>query len=238
MKDKKLDFTIAPIFNQSMPVWTEFLHIECACDEAIGYKYDENDAKRILSIYLSEWKDNKYSFAFGAYHANHMIGFTKGYLSQPGEAYIGNLYVLPKYQKKGVGTQLLRNAEKTSSLVADCVKLVSLQDAEDFYEKKNGYDHNGYDHIGGMTKNLSPFISGIVPVFQWIKRSFYADFKVKVDGYLLRENKHQPTFVHLNKYGAVDGVTLRTKDGKNKIWTDVYQNKCRYELLKALNNVK
>ena len=233
MSDKNLNFEIVPIFNQTGPVWNEFARIESACDKVLGYSVNKDDTNRMIKNYMRDWYENKYNFAFGAYYNQTMIGFTKGFMGDEfHEVYLSNLYVLPKYQKKGVGTKLLKTAERASSIVADRISLIPLIGACGFYEIKNGYENRYGDQI----KDLSPFVSGIMPVFQWIKRDFNVAFNIKADGKLLRHNKHQPIFMYLNDYGAVDGVALQTKTGENKIWTDI--NRCRHMLLNALQKIK
>ena len=232
---KKLNFEISPIFKQTNPIWTEFMHIECACDEKLNYHPDDMDKQRMMLNYKADWQENRYKFAFAAYRANRIIGFTRGYLgSEPGETYIAGLYVLPRYHKIGIGTKLLKMAERTSSIVADRVGLIALPNAVDFYLLKNDYEQRE----GSTKKDLSPFITGVVPVFQWMTRKINCKFNVEVDNVLLRANKNQPMFIYLNEFGEVDGVAVHTKDGKNKFWVKRGQDLCRYELSWALNRVR
>ena len=234
MADKNIYFQFVPIFNQSRQIWTEFVHIECVTDEEmLDYYTDKEGKKRIMHNYAFKWRASKYSFAFAAYHDEQMIGFVDGYLESRNEMWLDSLYVLPKYQKMGIGTNLLKMAERTSSIVANRINLIPLSESKNFYIQKNGYGYRGY-----MGKDLSDFATGVVPVFQWIKRNFNFAMNVKVDGYMLRKNEHQPTFVYLNERGQVDGVALRTKDGGSVIWTKDNQDKCYDALFQVLNKTR
>ena len=230
MKNKKTDFKIVPVFKQAKPIWVDFVHIET---KVLNYDVDIAGQKHVLSGYAQNWRQDKYSFAFAAYYKNQMIGFAKGCLGEQDETFLDHLYVLPEYRKWGVGSQLLNAMEQASCLVAYKMSLYPLSGSMKFYDK---HKYTSWHHY--MIKDVPNFTNCVIPVFQWIVRSFHSKFNVDVDNSLIRQNKHQPIFVHLNKYGEVDGVAVRTKGGENKIWTDVYQNKCRYKLLNALNKVK
>ena len=230
MIDKKIDFQIIPIFNQAAePIWHDFVAIERACDVAMDY---ETNTESILKNYAHDWRHSKYPFGFGAYDGDKMIGLAVGYgYDGLTEAHLNSLYILPEYHRHGIGTLLLKEAEKTSTMIAKNLDLLPLWNAIPFYET-NKYNKSSY----GMEKELSPVKNDIVPVFQWIPRSFQYKFNVVADGYVLRKNKHQPLFVYINKNKQIDGIALRTKAGENKIWLAQGQNACRRKLINALNN--
>lgn len=235
MMNKKIDFEIVPIFNQHDEIWHDFLYIEMMCDKSMGYNYNAYDKHSVLSNHEKDWKNNDYNFAFAAYRKTEMIGFAKGFLDVAETTYLDNLYVLPKYQGIGIGSELLTQVEKTSALISNCLSLMPLNSAVNFYK------HNGYgwgDYCGDMGKYLSCFSDSVVPVFQWKKQKFQVKFSVKVDSNLLKQNKYQPVFAYINEFGKVDGVALRTKSGENKFWIKSGQNACKCELLKALDKAR
>ncbi len=241
MAKQKLDFNIVPIFNQTAPgVWNDFIRIEAVCDTEL-YKLSyptEPIIQSRLRAYKGACHENKHNFAFGAYSNGQMIGFSQGRLYQENEMYLDRLYVLPKYHRCGVGTQLLKAVEQTSALIATKIKFIALEEAASFYEQKHGYQQFAY-----MEKNLSPTANSIVPIFQWIKKDFNIKIDIHVNTMALKQSKYQPIFVHINENREIDAVTTRTKDGTNKIWANynipLSQSKpYRDELLKTLEKIK
>lgn len=238
MRSKKQDFEIVPMFNQDDAIWSEFMKIEKACDQKLGYNYTDYDEWRIMRGHEQDWKNKEHNFAFAVYHKTQMIAFAKGYYDSDAlsdSAYLDSLYVLPEYRKIGIGKKLLNMAEKTSSMVAGRIQLIPLSGAVNFYQ------HNGYGwgaNEGTLAKYLSAVSDDIVPVFQWKKKSFRARFNVKVDSNLLKRNKYQPVFVHVNDVLKIDAVALRTKDGEHRFWIKPGQEFLRHELSSALDNVR
>lgn len=242
MINKTVNFQIVPIFNQDAPgVWDDFVRIESTCDtELHGLSYPTQPIiKDRISVFKESLRENKHNFAFGAYKNGRMIGFTHGHLCQENEMYLDRLYVLPKYHRCGIGTQLLKAAEQTSALMATKIKFIALEEAINFYTQKHEYEQFAY-----MEKGLSPNTNYIAPVFQWVKKDFVIKFDVSVDTLTLKQSKYQPIFVHINGDCEIDAVVTRTRDGIDKTWanyTDIplKQSKpYRDKLLNALNNVR
>ena len=230
---EKIKYNIVPIFNDiAQSRWEDFAYIEGACDKDAGYIHDYSWC--ILGNYANDLKIYKYHFAFAAYHRKQMVGFAKGYLSDvPNETYLDKLYVLPKYQKMGIGKQLLTTVEKASSVVANRISLTSLFSARDFY-KNNDYkrDFNGYE------KNLAQLSNEIVPVFQWQKIPFAIKSNVEINRHLLQLHEYSPALVYVNENGEIDGIAIKSSFGQNKVWTSKDKNACKGALLKAIQKIK
>lgn len=251
-KDKKFD--IVPIFNQSVKgVWDDFINIEFACNAEIIRSFTgkfrnlcskEEERQSHLCDYQRNLYNWQHNLAFAAYHKKEMVGFAQGFCFERSselfsvyskEAFLEHLYVLPEYQKCGIGSRLLRAFENTSCLIADKISLTPLRRAVDFYVK------NGYRYFGDMEKDLAHCSNGVIPVFHWIKKDFNVKFNVAVDSMFLKQNIYQPIFVYLNKDGEIDGVI--GGNGENKMWINKKQEKdevkyCRCQLLKAFSKVK
>lgn len=237
MLSKKQDFKIVPIFNQNQDIWFDFMNVEKICDKSLGYDYTDYDKRRILLGHELDWKNNEYNFAFAAYNKTQMVGFAKGYSDSniQKRAYLDALYVLPEFHKMGIGKQLLNMSEKTSSMIAERIQLIPLSGATDFYQH-NGY---GWGADGGVLGKYLPAVyNDIVPVFQCKKKSFRVKFNVKVDSKLLKQNKYQPVFVHVNDVSKIDAVAIRVKDSEDKFWFKPGQEFLQHELSCALNNVR
>jgi GNAT superfamily N-acetyltransferase len=241
MAKQKLDFNIVPIFNQNASgIWYDFIRIEAVCDtELYGLSYPtESIIQSRFRAYKGACHEHKHTFAFGAYHNGQMIGFSQGRLYQENEMYLDRLYVLPKYHRCGIGTQLLKAAEQTATIFATKIKFIALEEAASFYEQKHGYQQFAY-----MEKNLSPTANSIVPIFQWIKKDFNIKIDIHVNTMELKRNKYQPIFAHINENREIDAVATRTPDGKTKTWANynipLSQSKpYRDELLQTLSKTK
>ena len=247
MINKNANFNIVPVFNQSAKgVWTDFINVETVCNkEMFNLHISEDVAAMYLRDYarnLGQWKHN---FAFAAYAKEKMVGFIQGFAFEKSsefysvyskETFLEHLYVLPKYHKCGIGSQLLNAFEETASLVSSKVILTPLRNAITFYEK------NGYKYFGDMEKNLVPCVNKVVPVFQWIKTDFDVKLNVTVNNHFLQKNRYKPVFVYLNKDSEIDGVIIKT-DTENKMWLNQQQEKsklriCRCKLAQSLDKVK
>ncbi len=129
--------TIVPIFNQAAPgIWDDFLRIRAATME-YNYNNKLTDAEiaQYRREYIDSWRRRSTNIAFGAYSDTDMIGFARGSCAG-GRTELGCLYVLPEYQNLHVGTRLLALAENTASLYTNNIELVSLGNAEPFYQSK------------------------------------------------------------------------------------------------------
>ena len=242
MTKKAPDFQIIPIFNQAAKaVWHDFLNIEIACDTKI-YKLDP-PCKTVIKTKLRGYKksntDYKHNFAFVAYTGQRAIGFAQGYAIDTHEAYLHHLYILPQYQKCGIGGALLHAVEQSCSVFANTISLVALENAVSFYEQKHDYSGIGI----AREKELNIPANSVIPVFQWIKKDFCAKFAIPVETMSLKQSKFQPIFVHTNEYRQIDAITTRTMDSANKIWMSVNVRQpeldfCSCELLNALRKTR
>lgn len=247
MANKNINFDIVPIFNQSAKgVWTDFVYVETFCNREMFNLYVSED---VVATYLRDFARNlgqwKHNFAFAAYAEEKMVGFIQGFAFEKSselysvyskETFLEHLYVLPKYHKSGIGTQLLKAFEETAALMSSKVVLTPLKSAVGFYEK------NGYAYFGDMEKNLVPCANKVVPVFQWVKKDFDVKLNVTVNNHYLQKNKYNPIFACLNRDSEIDGVIIKT-DTENRMWLNHEQDKnnlrfCRCKLERALDKVK
>lgn len=209
------EIKILPIFNQSVPgVWDNMLRIRIA---AMQYNYNikltDEDVANAMAEFHRSWKRRAFNFAFGAYDGDKMIGCINGDV-QNKTAFIRHLYVLPEYQGQRVGANLLRAAEKATSIAANQSELVSLAKAEKFYVRM-GYSSpigtNNYQ------KKLSAPKCCTLPVF-YCAPSFERGVKALCHGVsdIPTRNQinetHMPVFSEysidskLRSVGIIDGV--------------------------------
>ena len=235
----KPNILITPIFDQSAgTVWFDFLRIETLCHQNYGYKVNKETKIDIYNRNVNEWEKQKYTFAFGAYDGNKMVGFASGYREDQQEMYLHNLYVMPEYKGRGIGTALLEQCEHNARLVTDYMTVVSLNEALGFYEKC-GYSI--YDKRN-CEKKLQKDSIGIIPVFKSI--DYFHDVDIGLDGDIteLKQCKNLPMFAYTSLGRRIDAVALRSLTGENKIWTNSkkYGMKDFYEkkLLGALEKVR
>lgn len=163
--------------------------------------------------YLEVWGKQKNVFAFAAYKATEIIGFTTGFLDE-NNMRTSSLYVMPEYQCMGVGSNLLTTAENAAGLIAPNMQLFSLEGAVTFY-KDRGYENTLVHGRVLKTKKLPQTVAGVVPVFQWSDR-LNAKLNIKVDDALL-QGKYQPIFVYVNGEQKIDGVATRLSNGKDYV---------------------
>lgn len=213
----KQNIRIVPIFDQSVGgVWSDFTRIEVACDLKYGYNIGKKTRNYVYNRNKEEWKSQKYTFAFGAYDGKKMVGFASGYRENKQEMYLHNLYVLPEYEGKGIGKSLLGQSERNASLITDKMTLISLSGALSFYENRK---YNILDECN-CEKKLSKEFVGVVPVFKSIGWLRDVKFNLDVDISDLDQYKNLPMFAYVSLGREIDGLALRTADGKDKIWTN------------------
>lgn len=231
-----MNYEIVPIFNQKTAnVWSDFMRIAIVCNKELGYngKNGYNEQK-ILQHMAIDWDKKEYNFAFAAYRKSYMIGFAKGYLSKQNEFVFDNLYVLPEYQKMGIGSQLVKSVENTAAIVSDRIVLTFLIESILFWVKQK-YVSTGFIT---MAKSVSLPKNTVVPIFEWNKNNFHVN--IDVDDSVFEKNKYQPVFAYFDESGNVNGVAIRTKDGQNIIYVnDDNYNFYSDELLsRALMNIR
>ena len=235
----KPNIRISPIFDQSVGnIWSDFTRIEVACDLKYDYQVSKETKVYIRNRNAEEWKNQKYTFAFGAYNGKKMVGFASGYRENKQEMYLHNLYVLPEYKGKGIGKTLLEQCERNATLVTDKMMLISLPGALSFYEKHK-YDIRDERNC---EKFLPKEIIGVVPVFKSIDWLQNVKINLDVDIAEFEQYKNLPMFAYVSMGRAIDALGIRVPDGEDKIWTnpkksgmkDFYEKK----LLNALSKVR
>ena len=235
----KPNIRIVPIFDQSVGgIWSDFTRIEVACDLKYDYQVDQKTRLYIYNRNAEEWKNQKYTFAFGAYDGKRMVGFASGYRENKQAMYLHNLYVLPEYEGKGIGKSLLEQSERNASLITDKMTLVSLNGALGFYEKCK-YDIRDERNC---EKKLPKEFIGVVPVFKSIGWFCDVKYNLVIGVSELDQYKNLPMFAYVSLGRAIDGLGIRMPNGEDKIWTnpkklgmkDFYEKK----LLSALAKVR
>lgn len=209
MYDEKINFSIEPIFKPSETVYNEFVRIEAQCDIDRGLKVDDFVKNAIRSDHRKEWKEENNHFAFAAYHNEQMLGFVTGFM-QSKNMYLSHLYIDPMYQDFGIGSELLKTAENSASIITRHIELFPEYNAVDFYEK---HEYKNFKNVV-MVKQLSESIRGVVPVFQWHENlQAKLNFKIETSEWN-KQYKYQPIFVYVNKEYKIDGVGIRLPNGE------------------------
>ena len=157
---------IFPIFNQAAPmVWDDFVRIRAETRHQIyniePYPKEHNVA---ITLFQNCWEKPTKNFAFGAYDNDNMIGFISGTLFDAGIATILHLYVLPQYQGKHIGAQLLKSAESAISVDRNNVELISMTKAENFYKKYGYISYNQTNRYNKSVKDCGH--CAVAPVFR------------------------------------------------------------------------
>lgn len=234
----KQNIRIVPIFDQSVGgVWADFTRIEAACDLKYGYNIGKKTRNYVYNRNMKEWEKEKYTFAFGAYVGEKMVGFASGYRENKQEMYLHNLYVLPEYEGKGIGKSLLGQSERNASLITDKMTLISLSGALSFYENRK---YNILDECN-CEKKLSKEFVGVVPVFKSIDWLRNVKINLDIDTTKLEHDENLPMFAYVSLGREIDGLALRTSTGEDKIWTnpkklamkDFYEKKLQSALSKV-----
>nr|MBQ0091695.1 GNAT family N-acetyltransferase [Candidatus Enterousia merdequi] len=229
---QKINFDIVPIFNQSesTQIWHDFTKLELKCgSEIYGYRIDDKYREDIFSGFVRDWICCKYNMAFAAYHNEQMIGFVTGYKSSGTWFYLRNLYVNPEYNGMGIGRNLLSSIEKSASLLFNNIELVALDKAVSFYEK---YGYTNFDGRN-MTKKLPKSFVGTAPVFQWSGK-LNSRLNMEIDCKLLKQYNNCPILVYVSLDKKIDGVAVKTPDGKNIVWTNQNRGQIMSDFYKQL----
>ena len=72
--------------------------------EQIWGPWNEEDQRKYFDNFINTYKDNSYIIELNGEH----IGFYNDELLEDNTYEIGNICIIPKYQGKGIGTQLLK----------------------------------------------------------------------------------------------------------------------------------
>ncbi len=233
------NITFSPIFDQSVgSVWFNFLRIETLCNLKYGYKVDTEAKIDIYNRNVQEWKKQKYTFAFGAYNGDKMVGFASGYREDKQEMYLHNLYVMPEYKGKGIGKALLEQCELNATLITDKLTLISLDGSLGFY-KKCGY---AIRDERNCEKKLPEEIMGGVPVFKSVSWFRNVNINLGINIAELEKYKNVPMFAYVSLNRQIDAVAFRTLAGEDKIYINPKKSGMKYfyerKLLSALAKVR
>ena len=103
MDMEKINFEIRPIFTPSDEICKIFADIDIACGRLIepNLQYLCRDLDK---RYLDVWCKQRNVFAFAAYKATEIIGFTTGFLDG-NNMRTSSLYVMPEYHSHGVSSK-------------------------------------------------------------------------------------------------------------------------------------
>ena len=214
------DVLIAPIFDQAKaPVWEDFLHIRNAATfHVTGSSMNKKDYEIALEDFVSGWLSRRLNFAFGAYDEGDMVAFIQGMCIDKVIS-IQSLYVLPEYMKRRLGCKLLQAAEKVHAFgVADSFDLISLVNAQKFYEK---YDYKpisaGSNHYVKNVRLPMQVRSAVVPVFKPVGVVVKACKEIaKLNGEDFDsgfiKKFHAPLFVYVDCAGNIQGFATASQD--------------------------
>lgn len=169
----KKEIKFLPIFNPNeCNFWDKFAvlyksSIEQTYKTPFGYgksNCEINDKSLQYVIdHIQEYHHSNKSFnmVFAAYDDMKLVGCLVGHV-RASRANIQYLVVLKDYQKSGIGSQLLANAENAASFVAPKVEITSFAGAESFYKKHRYMLNKNLD----FEKNIgSSGIHRVTPVF-------------------------------------------------------------------------
>lgn len=156
---------IFPIFNQAAPmVWDDFMRIRTITrKQNYNIETTQKDFDETMAEFKENWTKPVQNFAFAAYDDNKMIGFISG-TYEIKLAKIMHLYVLPQYQGKHIGAQLLKSAESAISVDRNNVELVSMTKAETFYKKYGYISYNKTNRYNKSVKDCGH--CAVAPVFR------------------------------------------------------------------------
>lgn len=189
---------IFPIFNQDADdIWSEFIKIRSAALAADGIYLNAQDLSDGIRQMESEWNTKKGNFAYGAYSGTKLVGHISGYYEQ-GYSCVSNLYMLPRYQRKGIGKGLLRAAEHSSSLLKSKLGLISSFYARKFYKSQDYFLIDGEDFFQKSIKGQGH--CDVVPLF-YANKAILEKCKELSNGeqnlnLSMINKQHLPTFVY------------------------------------------
>lgn len=224
--------TILPVFNQTPEIWSIMADIKVTTIKSVydGYPIPPNQMIHdAIMSFRNSWNSNINNFNFIAFYENKPVGFIRG-----DGNYIHSLFVLKKYAKIGIGTNLLMNAEIINYNYKNSMRVNSLTDSLKFYNKNGYFAPTG--HV--LTKNLESDFNNdyIIPLFN-------AKYKIERihnissnSGIKLSENSI--CFGHFKDKEIYGYIT----ENDNKIICETFNNKSAKETIlklhKAFNEYK
>ena len=245
---------IYPIFDQSIgQTWERFAEITWSCmrQSYPGTSYDKHEINMDIDLMKDSWNTQVGNFAFGAYNANNeIIGFTNGYVDGA-TASIERLYVLPQYQRKNIGTRLLRAAEHAATISAKRVELIPLSKSHDFYSEHSGYARMENGFYG---RNIQPAKCETLPVVHAHDKNVrnIASFIEKhpsrgTPKYTKKDIRtiiqlHVPVFIWVDISSQINGVAIQNPAKKAPKDTEIYSQYtflfCNKLLESAIRNAR
>lgn len=206
------EIKIVPIFNQSAPVWHDFLRIRAAAMHG-NYNYDmSGDMIAAAMIQLDRnWTRFSFNFAFGAYCDNGMVGCIHGTVHGK-TAKIDHLYVLPEFQGQHVGNRLVNMVQNATSIDANYLDLTALPGAEDFYKhigfiSKTGLNIYSKDIRTHGRCSVSPLFHCAPRVARTCSELSGGEFNAN-----MINKEHLPAFVYRDVNSNITGFGIITKD--------------------------
>lgn len=184
-----MNIQIEPIFVQNAPVWERFCDIRMAGASNYLFEMQAEDKIRALIIddYRHQYMSYPHNFAFGAYDNQHMVGFLCGYV-YPSQrcAELYNLYILPRYQKKHIGSRMVRMAEQFAGISVNDMILTPLSSAEKFYLRIE------YNRITSKHTEYKQFEKHIQPPKCTTVPIFWADTNLAYSLSMVSDYKYSP----------------------------------------------
>jgi GNAT superfamily N-acetyltransferase len=227
---------IFPIFNQAAPqVWDDFLRIRAVVmKHNYNLEMTSNELNAALDTLKNDWKYATWNFAFGAYDNNEMIGYICGTCDSKGKtAYFNHLYVMPNYQGKSIGRQLLNAAESAASVYATESELISLGNAYGFYDKNKYESRNKTNIYNKSLKNIGK--CQVIPVFHAKPSMLTKLNRISQNTNLTKQainKEHQPVFIYKDINQKITGYAFQNNahsvSGRADDWA-------KTQLIKKLN---
>lgn len=212
------DIKIFPIFNQAAPgVWDDMMRVRVAAMEHnYNHKMSADEIAEAMANYQEKWNTYRKHFAFGAYDNDKLVGSIQGDC-EDGVISMRQLYVLPDYQKIGIGRKLMSAMEDACAFDADIIELVALYSATPFY-KSIGYTsptHDNYlindkiSQVKGPHKITPMFWTNAASTRRCSALSKKSGQKFAPTGV---DTHHSPVFIYRDLNGCVQGVAGPDKD--------------------------
>ncbi|MBQ8255828.1 MAG: GNAT family N-acetyltransferase [Alphaproteobacteria bacterium] len=206
------EIKIVPIFNQSAPVWEDFLRIRVAAMRG-NYNYDmpANMIAAAMMQLNGKWNRFSFNFALGAYCDDSMIGCIHGNV-QGKTATIDHLYVLPEFQGQHVGNRLVGMVQNATSIGANYLELVALPGAEKFYKRIGFVSKTGLnDYVKDIRTQgrcaASPLFHCAPHVARACSELSGGEFNAN-----MINKEHLPAFIHRDVDSNITGFGIITKD--------------------------